>query len=127
MSAGAVYPVHPSAAEVCGKQAYPNIAALPQAPECAVVCLSADKVVGALEDAAAFGVRAAVIFASGFAEAGEEGRDRQARLEALASRTGMIICGPDCWVWRTTTPLFPRRCSLATSPSCRIPGPDASC
>src|ERR1700739_2564600 len=87
--AGAIYPVHPSATEVCGIRAYADIAALPEATECAVVCLSADKVIAPLEDAAAWGVRAAVIFASGFAEAGAEGRDRQARLEALASRTGL--------------------------------------
>ncbi len=92
---GAIYPVHPSAAEVCGIRAYADVAALPEAAECAVVCLSADKVIAALEDAATSGVRAAVIFASGFAEADAEGRDRQARLEALASRTGMKICGPN--------------------------------
>ena len=92
---GAIYPVHPSAAEVCGIRAYADIAALPEAAECAVVCLSADKVIAALEDAAASGVRAAVIFASGFAEAGAEGRERQARLEALASRTGLKVCGPN--------------------------------
>jgi acetate---CoA ligase (ADP-forming) len=92
---GAIYPVHPSAAEVCGIRAYTDIVALPKAAECAVVCLSADKVVAALENAAVSGVRAAVIFASGFAEAGTEGRDRQARLEALASRTGLKVCGPN--------------------------------
>ena len=92
---GAIYPVHPSAAEVCGTRAYSDIAALPEAAECAVVCLSADKVIAALEDAAAAGVRAAVVFASGFAETGAEGRDRQARLEALANRTGLKICGPN--------------------------------
>ncbi|HEY1943021.1 MAG TPA: acetate--CoA ligase family protein [Roseiarcus sp.] len=92
---GPIYPVHPNAQEVCGIRAYADIAALPQAAECAVVCLSADKVIPALEEATASGVRAAVIFASGFAEAGAEGRDRQARLEALAMRTGLKVCGPN--------------------------------
>ena len=42
------------------------------------------------------GVKAAVIFASGFAEAGEQGKARQAELQAFARETGMLICGPNC-------------------------------
>ena len=42
------------------------------------------------------GVKAAVIFASGFAEAGDQGKARQAELQAFARETGMLICGPNC-------------------------------
>ena len=93
---GGIYPVHPSAPEVAGLTAYANIALLPAVPDCAVVALSSDKVVPALEDAAARGVRAAVVFASGFAETDAEGRARQEALQALCERTGMVICGPNC-------------------------------
>lgn len=93
---GRIFPVHPSAPEVAGLPAYANIASLPEAPDCAVVALSSDKVVPTLEDAAARGTRAAVVFASGFAETDAAGRARQEELQALCERTGLVICGPNC-------------------------------
>ncbi|MFN0304702.1 MAG: acetate--CoA ligase family protein [Burkholderiales bacterium] len=93
---GAVYPIQPSASEVDGILCYAALRALPTVPECAVVCLGADKVVDALEEAAALGVRAAVVLASGFAETDADGQARQHALESLCARTGMVICGPNC-------------------------------
>ncbi len=94
--AGSIFPVHPSAPEVAGLPAYANLASLPQAPDCAVVALSSDKVVQTLADAAQRGVRAAVVFASGFAETDEAGKAMQLELQALCERTGLVICGPNC-------------------------------
>jgi acyl-CoA synthetase (NDP forming) len=53
-------------------------------------------VVSALKEAHRKGVRAAVVFASGYAEAGDAGRARQRELEDFGRRTGMAICGPNC-------------------------------
>ena len=50
-----------------------------------------------LESAATAGVRAAVVFSSGFAEIGPEGEKRQARLEALSRERNLLICGPNCY------------------------------
>jgi acyl-CoA synthetase (NDP forming) len=94
--AGRIYPVHPSAPEVAGVPSFRAIAELPEAPDCAVVALSADKVPGALEEGAARGLKAAVIFASGFAELGIDGMARQRELQALCARTGLVVCGPNC-------------------------------
>ncbi|OUM03830.1 CoA-binding protein [Variovorax sp. JS1663] len=94
--AGRLYPIHPSAPEVLGLRCHANLDSLPEAPDCAVVALPADKVLPALAQAAARGIRAAVLFASGFAELGEEGRALQAELAALCARTGLLVCGPNC-------------------------------
>jgi len=94
--AGRIFPVHPSAPEVAGLPAFRSIAALPEAPDCAVLAVSADKVLGALEEGAARGLKAAVIFASGFAELGAEGSARQRELKDFCARTGMLVCGPNC-------------------------------
>jgi acetate---CoA ligase (ADP-forming) len=93
---GDIYPIHPSAEEVLGFKTATELAALPIVPDCVVVCLSADKVIGALEQAAAFGIRAGVIYASGFAETDEGGAVRQRQLGDLAEKSGMVICGPNC-------------------------------
>ena len=94
--AGRIFPVHPSALEVAGLQAYPAFAELPEPVECAVLAVPADKIAAALEDGAAHGLRAAVVFASGFAELGAEGRARQRELQELCTRAGIVLCGPNC-------------------------------
>jgi acyl-CoA synthetase (NDP forming) len=94
--AGGIFPVHPSAAEVAGLKAYANLASLPEVPDCAVVALSSDKVLATLEEAAGRGLRAAVVFASGFAETDDAGRALQEQLQALCERTGLAVCGPNC-------------------------------
>jgi acyl-CoA synthetase (NDP forming) len=93
---GQIYPLHPNAPDVCGLKAYRDLASLPEIPDCALVAISADKAIPALSEAAERGVKAAVIFASGFSETGTEGRARQEALEDLAQRTGLVVCGPNC-------------------------------
>ena len=61
-----------------------------------MVVVPAERVLESLEEAAAKGMRAAIVFSSGFAEVGEAGRVAQARLRALAERTGLRIIGPNC-------------------------------
>ena len=94
--AGRILPVHPNAPEVAGLPAYRTFAELPEPAECAVLAVPADKIAAALEEGAAHGLEAAVVFASGFAELGEEGRARQRELQALCARTGIVLCGPNC-------------------------------
>jgi acyl-CoA synthetase (NDP forming) len=94
--AGRILPMHPSAAEVAGLPAYRSFAELPEPAECAVLAVPADKIAATIADGAQHGLRAAVVFASGFAELGEEGRVRQDELKAICARTGIVLCGPNC-------------------------------
>lgn len=41
-------------------------------------------------------MRSVVVFSSGFAELGEQGRAMQDRLQTAARRTGMRLLGPNC-------------------------------
>ncbi|HKX02584.1 MAG TPA: CoA-binding protein, partial [Methylomirabilota bacterium] len=75
---GPVYPVNPSRATVQGLPAYPSVAAIPGEVDLAVVVVPAERVLESLEAAAAKGIRAAIVFSSGFAEVGEDGRAAQA-------------------------------------------------
>ena len=49
----------------------------------------------ALDDAAAAGIRNAVVLSSGYSEAGEAGRAAQAELAAHADSLGMVLLGPN--------------------------------
>ncbi|MFC8182099.1 acetate--CoA ligase family protein [Rhodococcus sp. NPDC057297] len=61
----------------------------------AVLCIPAAATPVALRDAAACGVRAALICSGGFAEAGEQGVELQNRLASITAETGIRLLGPN--------------------------------
>ncbi len=93
---GRLFPVNPARATVQGLPAFPSLDAIPGAVDLAIVVVPGERVLEALEAAAAKGVRVAIVFSSGFAEVGEAGRREQARMGALARRTGLRVIGPNC-------------------------------
>lgn len=90
---GTIYPINPRYETIAGLKSYASAADLPEAPDLGLVLLGADRVTDAVRDLAARGTRAAVVLASGFGEAGEEGRKRQAELREAAGE--MRILGPN--------------------------------
>lgn len=90
---GRIYPINPKSDMVAGLKAYAHPRDLPEAPDLALILLGANRVIEAVRQLAEAGTKAAVILASGFGEAGEEGRARQAELRAAAG--SMRILGPN--------------------------------
>ena len=81
---------------VQGLIAYPSIAEVPGPVDCAIVALPAVLVADALEACAGAGVKSAVVFSAGFAEADPEGVLLQARVSEVARRSGLRVVGPNC-------------------------------
>ena len=94
---GRIVTVNPKYTEVMDCPFYPDIAAIPETIDCIVLAVPNRHVPDLLESAVNCGVRAAVVFAAGFAEIGGEGQERQARIEALSRERGLLICGPNCY------------------------------
>lgn len=94
--AGPVWPVNPNRPQVQGLPAFASLAALPAAPDIAILAVPAAATLAAVEDCAARGVRAAVIFSAGFAETGPEGAALQARICDAARAGGLRLLGPNC-------------------------------
>ena len=92
---GEIAVVNPRRDSVLGYPSHPTVGDVPFGPDLAIVCLPAGAVLEALEQCAERGVRAAVVFAAGFAEIADGCPDGPA-IRALAERTGMAICGPNC-------------------------------
>lgn len=93
---GPVWPVNPGHGKVGGVRCWPDIASLPETPDCVALAVPHGALFGPLEAAAARGVPAAVVVADGFADAGTAaGRRRQDRLIALARSHGMAVSGPN--------------------------------
>ena len=94
--AGPVWPVNAGRGEVGGLRCHPDLAALPAAPDLAVIAVPAESVAAVARDCIAHGVKAAVVWAGGFAEGDEQGRARQRELEDAVRGSGMLLCGPNC-------------------------------
>lgn len=93
---GAIYPINPKAAVVQGLPAYPDFATIGQQIDLAIIAAPAALVEGAVRDGIAAGVRAFVIFSSGFAELSAAGATMQARLGAMCAAAGVLLVGPNC-------------------------------
>ena len=92
---GPIYPVNPKADEILGRQCYPDIAAVPDPVELAVLIIPAGLVAGAIEACGQRGIKAAVVISGGFREVGPEGAGARGAMVAIAQRHGMRIMGPN--------------------------------
>jgi acetate---CoA ligase (ADP-forming) len=90
---GDIWPVNPRVAMIDGLRCYPDIAALPTAPDVGLVLLGADRVLQVVQELAARGTAAAIVLASGYSEAGPAGAIRQAALIEAAGT--MRLLGPN--------------------------------
>lgn len=92
---GELYPVNPRYDEVLGRPCYDTLSALSTTPDAVFIGLPAAPSVGVLEEASRLGVRAAVIHASGYADAGREGARLQRELTRIARVGGIALSGPN--------------------------------
>jgi acyl-CoA synthetase (NDP forming)/RimJ/RimL family protein N-acetyltransferase len=93
--AGRVYVVNPAADAVAGMPSYARVGDIPGEVEIAIVAVPAEAVQDVVLDCAAKGVHGLIVISSGFAETGEEGRQRQRRLVGLARSYGLRLIGPN--------------------------------
>ncbi|HOS96171.1 MAG TPA: CoA-binding protein [Deltaproteobacteria bacterium] len=92
---GAICPIHPTARTVYGLQVYPDISQVGAEVDLAVIATSCRAVPGILRACGEKGVKAAVVIADNFAEAGPEGEARQEELVAIAREYGIGVIGPN--------------------------------
>ena len=93
---GEMLPVNPNKAEVQGLKAYPSIEEISGHLDFAVIAVPAASVIDAVRSVATKGAKAAMIFAGGFAETGEQGAILQQELIQVAQRGGIRLIGPNC-------------------------------
>ena len=91
-----IIPINPGRPEVFGLKAYPSILDVPGEIPLAVIAVNNKTVASVVEDAGKKGVKAGVIFADGFAEGGETGKQLQQQLTEAAKAAGIKLLGPNC-------------------------------
>jgi acyl-CoA synthetase (NDP forming) len=91
------WPVNPNYFEIDGHRCYGSLRDLPDVPDCLIVSVPADAVLGVLAEASSLGVRSAFVISEGFSDAAtDQGRERQRHLVTFAHTTNMAIAGPNC-------------------------------
>jgi acetyltransferase len=93
---GAVFPINPKRGSVLGIKAYPDIAAVPDAVDLAVVVTPATSVPDVIRECADKGVPAAIVISAGFKETGPAGAALERRVLEEVRRGGMRLIGPNC-------------------------------
>ena len=111
---GRVYVVNPSAAAVSGIPAYKTVGDIPDEVDVAIVAVPAESVNDVVLDCAAKGVHGLIVISSGFAETGEEGRQRQRHLVGLSRSYGLRLIGPNALGVINTDPAVSINASLST-------------
>jgi len=93
---GRLHLVSRSSDEIGGRPCVKTVDELPQGIDLAVLAIPESGVLEAVKSLAARHCHAAVLFASGYAEAGDEGQAKQHALAATAREAGILLVGPNC-------------------------------
>lgn len=93
--AGPIYPINPKVNTVLGLPCYPNLAACPGPVDLVFITLPQPKVLSAIADCAANGVKNVVVITSGYSETGEKGKELERELVQAVRAGGMRMIGPN--------------------------------
>lgn len=93
---GAIFPVNPKAGVIHSHKAYPNVSAIPDPVDLAVVMVPKSAVEAVVQECLDKGVRGLVVITAGFGEISAEGVLAEQRLAQLARSHGARMIGPNC-------------------------------
>ncbi|MGE7758999.1 acetate--CoA ligase family protein [Peribacillus sp. NPDC097895] len=92
---GKIYPVNPKYQEICGYPCYPSILDIQGKIDVALIAVAASRILQTIEDCGKKEIRHLILFSSGFAETGPEGRCLQNELLQISRKHGIHIIGPN--------------------------------
>lgn len=93
---GRSYAVGRSGGQLDGETIYPSIEDLPEVPELIFSAVGIKDTSNTLIEAAAAGVKIAIVFTAGFAEMNTEGKQMQREMVDRCNELGMRVVGPNC-------------------------------
>ncbi len=91
-----LFPINPNRSHVFGLPCFKSILELPEPVDLAVIATNRDNVLTSVQQCIDKNVKGALVFADGFAESGDEGRQIQQKITDLSESHGFLICGPNC-------------------------------
>lgn len=92
---GRIFPVSRSDTEIEGLRAYPSVDDIPGVPDAALIVTPAETVPDIIAQCGRKGIRAAIVFSSGFEEV-STGKELARRVAAVAEEHGVAVLGTNC-------------------------------
>ncbi len=92
---GKIYPINPNVQELLGKKVFPDILSVSGEIDLAVIMTARQIVPNILDQCVKKGIDSVVIITQGFAEADEEGKALQSRIDKIIKETGIKVLGPN--------------------------------
>jgi len=93
---GPLHLVNPRYDRIGERPCVRSIPELPDGIDCAVLAIPHAHVVDSVRACAEKGIGGLIVLAGGFAEAGEQGKNAQEEIAAIAQRSGVALQGPNC-------------------------------
>ncbi|MCL4852758.1 MAG: bifunctional acetate--CoA ligase family protein/GNAT family N-acetyltransferase [Bryobacteraceae bacterium] len=93
---GTVFPVNPKRGSVLGIKAYPNIDAVPEQCDLAVIITPPPSIPGIIRDCGRNGAKGAIVISAGFKEIGAPGVELERQVLEEAQKADIRIIGPNC-------------------------------
>ncbi|MGA3085506.1 MAG: acetate--CoA ligase family protein [Thermodesulfobacteriota bacterium] len=92
---GPVYLINPYERLILGQRAFPDLKSFPEKVDLAVLAVPARQIIPLIEECGRLGILNALVVASNFKEAGEEGARLEEKLVQTAKTGGVRIAGPN--------------------------------
>jgi acetate---CoA ligase (ADP-forming) len=92
---GRIYPVNPRYQDVGGLACFPSLSGLPERVDAAFLAVPAAQGPDLVEEAGKLGIAALFMNANGYADGDAAGVALQRRVEGIANRHGIALCGPN--------------------------------
>lgn len=93
---GKIYPINPDCDNLLGLRCYPNVAAVKESIDLAIIAVPSAVVASVMAECGKKRIKYAIIISAGFAEAGPEGAKRQEAVAKVAKLYGVRVLGPNC-------------------------------
>jgi acetate---CoA ligase (ADP-forming) len=93
---GEIHLVNPKYEAIDGFPCWPSVGDLPGPADVAMFFVAADRTVDAVRSAGQAGTAFGIVYASGFGEAGHDGRLLEGHLRDVSASAGIRILGPNC-------------------------------
>ncbi|MDQ0218030.1 CoA-binding protein [Peribacillus cavernae] len=93
---GKIYPINPNYPEIQSIASHASIFDVEDEIDLVIIAIPSQYVIETLHGCGKKKVKAAIIFSSGYAELGEDGRRAQEEISDIAKLYGMRIVGPNC-------------------------------
>ena len=104
---GRLFAVNPKYERIGAIRCFPSLSAIGEPIDLAVVLVGRDRMRSVLEDCRASGVQAAIVVAD---TSGDEAAELGRELLSFSTRTGILVCGPNCLGMVNVTDRIPAYC-----------------